>query len=72
MGGLILIGGSPPPPQRRSCATVFVRVASQCRSRSGRHHSIPPEVMAETVAIWTAQMVTKFRELAAELREDAL
>jgi hypothetical protein len=28
-------------------------------------------VMAETVAIWTAQMVTKFRELAAELREDA-
>jgi hypothetical protein len=29
-------------------------------------------VMAETVAIWTAQMVTKFRELAAELREDAL
>jgi hypothetical protein len=28
--------------------------------------------MAETVAIWTAQMVTKFRELAAELREDAL
>ena len=43
-----------------------------CRSRSGRHHSIPPEVMAETVAIWTAQMVTKFRELAAELREDAL
>jgi hypothetical protein len=29
-------------------------------------------VMAETVAIWTAQMVTKFRELAADLREDAL
>jgi len=27
--------------------------------------------MAETVAIWTAQMVTELRELAAELREDA-
>jgi hypothetical protein len=26
----------------------------------------------ETMAIWTAQMVTKFRELAADLREDAL
>ena len=34
--------------------------------------NIPPEVTARIMAAWIAQSVTKFRELAAELRADNL
>ena len=70
MGGLILIG--------ESCPTPKAQLRNGFRSCSfAMSVQVGPAPLNPTLGdgrdrgIWTAQMVTKSRELAAELREDA-